>query len=95
MTIETNVKLSLEISINEMIAQKIIEINRHEITHLIENILSSSISLAHTGHSAVDRFAAVHVLDGHLTEEEVDVLADIVATDEIGLIQHVRVVSET
>ncbi len=77
-----------------LLDSQIIERNMSMSTYLIENIFSSSISLAHTGHSAVDRFTAVHVLDGHLTEEEVNVLADIVATDEIGLVQHVRVVSK-
>jgi hypothetical protein len=60
--------------------------------HLIENIFSSGVSLAYTGHPAVDGLPAVHELDRHFAEEEVNVLAHVVAADEVRLVEHVGVV---
>ena len=60
--------------------------------HLIQNVLSSGIPLAHSCNSAVHGLAAVHVLDSHLSEEEVNVLPDVVASNEVRLVQHVRVI---
>ena len=61
--------------------------------HLIKNIFSSGVSLADAGHPAVDGLPAVHELDRHFAEEEVDVLAHVVAANEVRLVEHMRVVS--
>ena len=59
---------------------------------LMQDVFASRVSLTNPSHSGVDGAAAVHVLDGHFAKEEVHVLADVVAADKIGFVQHVRVV---
>lgn len=50
---------------------------------LREDILAAVIFLADAGHARIHVLAAVDVLDGRFTEEEVDVVADIVRSHEI------------
>ena len=48
--------------------------------------------LAYPSNSAVDRLAAVHVLDCYLTQEVVDMFPDLVGADKVRLVKHVAVV---
>ena len=59
---------------------------------LVQDVLAAGVLLADPGHPRVDGLAAVHVLSRHLAEEEVDVVADLVGADKVGLVQHVGVV---
>ncbi len=59
---------------------------------LVEDVLAACVALADACNARVDTLAAVHVLDGNLTEEEVDILADLVGADKVRLVKVVRVV---